>query len=98
MKKLTNYAPGPRGLYLLPESKGGAHELVWIEPGASLSVDPKRIVEPLPDLGAKPADDDAADEIATLTARNAELEGIVADQGKQIVKLTDDLEKATKPA
>lgn len=98
MKKLTNYAPGPRGVTLLPEKKGGTGEIVWIEPGASVSVDPARIVEPLPDLGNKPADDGSADEIEALTARNVELEGIVADQGKKIEALTADLEKLTKPA
>lgn len=98
MKKLTNYAPGPRGVTLKPKDKDGPGEIVWIDPGATVSVDSARIVEPLPDLGTKPADDGSADQIEQLTARNTELEGIVADQGKQIEQLTADLEKATKPA
>lgn len=98
MKKLTNYAPGPRGVTLLPEDKNGAHEIVWIDPGASVSVDPKRIVEPLPDLGTKPADDGSADEIATLSTENAALKDQLAKQADEIASLKADLEKATKPA
>ena len=100
MKKLTNYAPGPRGVTLLPKEKDGPHEIVWIEPGETASVEAARIVEPLPDLGDKPAavDPAEADQIEALTARNEELEKIVADQGEQIKQLTADLEKATKPA
>ena len=98
MKKLTNYAPGPRGVTLKPKDKDSPGEIVWIEPGQTVSVDPARIVEPLPDLGAKPVDDDNADQVEALTKRNADLEKLVAEQGEQIATLTADLEKATKPA
>jgi len=98
MKKLTNYAAGARGLTLKPKDKDGAHEIVWIEPGESVSVDAARIVEPLPDLGTKPANDETADQVEALTARNTELEKLVGEQSAQIEKLTADLDKATKPA
>jgi hypothetical protein len=85
MKKLTNYAPGPRGITL----KSG--DIVWIEPGKTAEVDPKEIVEPLPDLGNKVdmADDGDADLIASVQAENADLKD-------QVKKLTADLAKATK--
>jgi len=98
MKKYTNYAPGPRGVTLKPKDKDSPSEIVWIEPGETVSIDPARIAEPLPDLGAKPADDENADQVEALTARNTDLEKIVAEQGKKIEALTADLEKATKPA
>ena len=98
MKKFTNYAPGARGVTVKLDGKDGGSETIWIEPGETASIDPKLIVEPMPDLGTKPADDGSADEIEALTARNAELEALVEDQGKQIATLTADLEKATKPA
>jgi hypothetical protein len=99
MKKLTNHTPGLRGVTLKPEGKASEHEIVWIEPGATIEVDPKRIVEPLPDLGDKPAavDPGEAARIETLTAENGELKAQVAAQAKQIETLTADLEKATKP-
>lgn len=98
MKKFTNYAPGARGVTVKLDGKDGGSETIWIEPGETASIDPKLIVEPMPDLGTKPADDGSADEIEALTARNAELEALVDEQGKQIATLTADLEKATKPA
>lgn len=98
MKKFTNYAPGTRGVTVKVEGKDGGSDTVWIEPGETVSIDPKLIIEPMPDLGNKPADDGSAEEIEVLTARNAELEGVVADQAKKIEALTADLEKATKPA
>jgi len=98
MKKFTNYAPGARGVTVKVEGKDGGSDTIWIEPGQTVSIDPKLIVEPMPDLGNKPADDGSSDEIEALTARNAELEAIVDEQGKKIEALTADLEKATKPA
>jgi len=94
MKKLTNYAPGPRGVML----KSG--EVVWIDPGKSATVDPAKIVEPLPDLGTKPAavDPDEAERVEALTAENAELRAQVEAQAGEITALKADLEKATKPA
>ena len=60
---------------------------------------PYSVVEPLPDLGAKPPaqDPDEAERVAALEAENADLKKQVAEQGDQITKLTADLEKATKP-
>jgi len=90
MKKFTNYAPGPRGITL----KSG--DTVWLQPGQSESVDPSKIVEPLPDLGSKVEQDTS--ELDALTAERDELKAQVADQAKEIEGLRADLEKATKPA
>jgi small-conductance mechanosensitive channel len=93
MKTFTNYAPGARGITL----KSG--DIEWLEPGQSVKLDPEDVVEPLPDLGAKPPaqDPDEAERVAALEAENADLKKQVAEQGDQITKLTADLEKATKP-
>lgn len=91
MKKLTNYARGPRGVTL----KDGS--TVWIEPGETAEIKGE-IVEPLPDLGEKPkadADDDRAD---VLEAENADLKKQVVDQAKEIEGLKADLAKAKPPA
>lgn len=89
MKKFTNYAPGPRGITL----KSG--ETVWLQPGQSESVDPKDIVEPLPDFGNKVEQDTS--ELDAVTAERDELKQQVADQAKEIEGLRADLDKATKP-
>ena len=103
MKKLTNHASGPRGITLLPEKEGGNAEIVWLDPGATVSVDPKRIVEPLPDLGIEPAasDTETDDLIAAVQAENDDLKKQVDAQAKQITDLTaenEKLKKAAKPA
>lgn len=99
MKKFTNYAPGARGITLKPKDKDGAHEIVWLEPGETASVDPARIVEPLPDLGTKadPADTAEDDQVAALTAERDALKAQVEAQVKELTSLRADLEKATKP-
>lgn len=89
MKKFTNNAPGPRGITL----KNG--EIVWLQPGQTESVDPKEIVEPLPDFGTEPVEDTSAAD--ALVAENAELKAQVAAQAKEIEGLKADLDKATKP-
>jgi len=91
MKKFTNYAPGPRGITL----KSG--ETVWLQPGQSESVDPKDIVDPLPDFGSPAAEQDTS-ELEAITAERDELKVQVAEQAKELEGLRADLEKATKPA
>lgn len=94
MKKLTNYAPGPRGIM---QTNGDVH---WLNPGESHSFEASEIVLPLPDLGDKPAanNPDEDDRVAALETENAELKKQIADQGKELTALRSDLEKATKPA
>lgn len=77
MKKLTNYAPGPRGIVL----KEG--DTVWIAPGETAEVDMANVVKPLPDLGTQPAASDD-DRVSALEARVAELEGENADLRAQL--------------
>lgn len=100
MKTFTNHTHGLRGITLKPDGKEGDHEIVWIEPGASVKVDPKRIVEPLPDLGDKPAavDPAEAEQVETLTAERDGYKAQVEAQAKELEALRADLEKATKPA
>lgn len=90
MKKLTNYARGPRGVTL----KDGS--TVWIEPGETVEIKGE-IVEPLPDLGAKPKADEDESRADALEAENAELKTQVADQAKRITALEADLAKAKPP-
>jgi hypothetical protein len=83
MKKLTNYAPGPRGVTVYTRDKDGkpnGSDVIWIDPGKSASVDPKDIVEPLPDLGDKPGavDTDEVSQVEALTAERDELKQIRA--------------------
>ncbi|RYF15189.1 MAG: hypothetical protein EOO77_13600 [Oxalobacteraceae bacterium] len=94
MKKLTNYAAGPRGIM---QTSGNIH---WLNPGESHSFEASEIVLPLPDLGDKPAavDPDEVSQIEALTAERDELKQQVADQGNELTALRADLEKATKPA
>jgi hypothetical protein len=84
MKKFTNHSPGLRGI--LVKDENDAVSTVWLEPGASKAIDPKTIVGRPPDLGeakAAPATEEDADELATLTARVAELEAQLDDVAKQ---------------
>lgn len=98
MKKFTNYAPGPRGITVRTKDESGkpnGSETIWLEPGQTESIDPKLIVEPMPDLGEKAeaaaADAEADERIAALEAENEQLKA-------QVKSLEADLEKATKPA
>ena len=100
MKKFTNYAPGLRGITLKPLDNEGDHEIVWLAPGETASVDPKRIVEPLPDFGTKPAETDPAEaaQAEALEAERDTYKAKVEAQAKELAALRADLEKATKPA
>jgi hypothetical protein len=87
MKKVTNYAAGPRGITM----KDGA-DTVWLKPGASAEIDPAKVAV-MPDLGDKPKAerDEDAEALKSALDENADLK-------KQIATLQADLEKANKPA
>ena len=83
MKKYTNYTSGDRGVTVKAKGEDGkaSSETVWIAPGQTVEIDPKTIIDPLPDLGAKPQDEDAATEIDALRAENADLKAMQEDGG-----------------
>lgn len=87
MKNFTNYAAGPRGINV--KGKG----TVWLDPGASVDLDPKEIVGAVPDMGKEPDAPAAAaadaDAFAAVQSENEELK-------KQVESLTKQLADATK--
>lgn len=100
MKTFTNHTAGARGINL---KGGGTH---WIEPGETVELDPETFADgPLPDFG-KPGDSPAqSDEIESLkaeltrlTARNTELEALLAQangEGSDDVKVPATAEEIT---
>jgi len=88
--KITNHAPGMRGINLKDGTK------VWLESGQSADIAKADIDGELPDLGtAAPAQsNDDAELIAAVQAENEDLKKQVADQAKEI----EALKKAAKPA
>ncbi|MES2289273.1 MAG: hypothetical protein V4530_05995 [Pseudomonadota bacterium] len=87
MKTFTNYQAGPRGINL---KGGGTH---WIEPGASVDLDPKTIEGAVPDLGTEAdAKSDGTSEkwIAELEAENARLTARVTELEAKVEALDHD--------
>ena len=84
MKKFTNHTRGLRGI----NTSAGVK---WIEPGATVEIDPKDIHGDIPDLGKK-GDEPTAEDAALVEAVQAEN----ADLKAQVADLTAKLEAATK--
>ncbi|WP_447724618.1 hypothetical protein [Sphingomonas koreensis] len=85
MKKFTNHAPGARGIRTMTG-------LVMLEPGESASIDPKEIVEPLPDLGSAPIASDDDELVKAVEDENADLK----KQVEALTKERDELVKAVE--
>ena len=98
MKTFTNHTPGPRGI----NTDEGT---VWVEPGESVELDPKKIKGAVPDLGKKgsaPVDDRDFDgltaKVAELTKQVEELTTANGALEKDKTELTKQVEELTKPA
>ncbi len=84
MAKITNYAPGPRGITL----KDG--NTVWLNPGQTEDIKKDDIAGELPDLGMQPEEKTGDD--AGLAALQAEIDSLKA-QVKAETKRGDEAEK-----
>lgn len=89
MTKMTNHAPGPRGITM----KDGS--TVWLNPGTSADIDKAKVAGELPDLGTPPkkVSNDEADLVAALQTENADLKKKVGELAAEI----ETLKKAAKP-
>ncbi len=85
MKTFTNHTAGLRGI----NTENG---MVWLEPGESAEVDPKKIKGNLPDLG-KAAKSAPAVDAGELDALNAKVEELTK-QVEELTKGKEDAEKA----
>jgi hypothetical protein len=87
VKSFTNHAAGPRGINLTDSTTR------WVEPGETVSIDPKTIVGDLPDFGKAGDASGSSDENAALRKRVAELE---SENSVLLAKL-EGREPATEP-